>query len=132
MTNITVAIVFHSGRGHTARHAEAVRRGVANVDGASVLLLTSEEAQDRWGDLEQADAIIFGAPTHMGSASGKFKTFMDASSKPFFTGAWKDKIAAGFTKLCIQIWRQAFDLDAVRGAGGTTRNALGKSWIAAR
>jgi multimeric flavodoxin WrbA len=97
MTNITVAIVFHSGRGHTARQAEAVRRGVKKVGGASALFLTSEEAQDRWEDLERADAIIFGAPTYMGSASGEFKAFMDASSKPFFAGAWKDKIAAGFT-----------------------------------
>jgi NAD(P)H dehydrogenase (quinone) len=33
----------------------------------------------------------------MGSASGAFKSFMDASSGAFFKGAWKDKLAAGFT-----------------------------------
>ena len=48
-------------------------------------------------DLELADAIIFGAPTYMGSVSGPFKTFMDSTSKSYSTGAWKDKIAAGFT-----------------------------------
>ena len=33
----------------------------------------------------------------MGSASGPFKTFMDSTSKVFVSGAWRDKIAAGFT-----------------------------------
>jgi NAD(P)H dehydrogenase (quinone) len=94
---ITVAVLFHSGFGHTARQAEAVRRGIERVAGASALYLTSDEAQGRLDDLELADAIIFGAPTYMGSASGPFKTFMDSTSKAYATGAWKDKIAAGFT-----------------------------------
>ena len=78
---ITVAVLFHSGFGHTARQAEAVRRGIERVAGASVLYLTSDEAQGRLDDLELADAIIFGAPTYMGSVSGPFKTFMDSTSK---------------------------------------------------
>lgn len=92
-----VAIVFHSGYGHTARQAEAVRRGLEKVPGVSALYLTSEEAQTRWDDLARADAIIFGAPTYMGSVSGPFKAFMDSTSKVFVSGAWRDKIAAGFT-----------------------------------
>jgi NAD(P)H dehydrogenase (quinone) len=96
-TPVTVAVIFHSGFGHTARQAEAVRRGIERVAGASVLYLTSDEAQGRLDDLALADAIIFGAPTYMGSVSGPFKTFMDATSKTYATGAWKDKIAAGFT-----------------------------------
>ncbi len=94
---ITVAVLFHSGFGHTARQAEAVRRGIERVAGASALYLTSDEAQGRLDDLELADAIIFGAPTYMGGASGPFKTFMDSTSKSYARGAWKDKIAAGFT-----------------------------------
>jgi NAD(P)H dehydrogenase (quinone) len=89
----------HSGFGHTARQAEAVRRGIERVAGASALYLTSDEAQGRLDDLELADAIIFGAPTYMGSVSGPFKTFMDSTSKSYSTGAWKDKIAAGFTNI---------------------------------
>lgn len=96
-TRVLVAIVYHSGYGHTARQAEAVRRGVEQVPGAVTLHLTSDEAQKRWDDLAKADAIIFGAPTYMGSASGAFKTFMDATSQVFTSGAWRDKIAAGFT-----------------------------------
>lgn len=96
-TTVRVAIVYHSGFGHTAKQAEAVKRGVEKVTGASALFLTSEAAQSHWDQLKSSDAIIFGAPTYMGSASAKFKAFMDATSKPFFEGAWKDKIAAGFT-----------------------------------
>jgi len=40
---------------------------------------------------------VFGSPTYMGGASWQFKKFADASSKPWFGQAWKDKLAAGFT-----------------------------------
>ena len=33
----------------------------------------------------------------MGSVSWQFKKFADASSKPWFTQQWKNKLAAGFT-----------------------------------
>ena len=54
-----------------------------------------------WDDLAAADAIIFGAPTYMGGASGDFKKFADASSKPWSAQAWKDKIAGGFTNSAL-------------------------------
>lgn len=96
-----IAVVYHSGYGHTAVQAQAVVRGAQKVAGAEVTLLTSEEAQDL-ELLADADAIIFGSPTYMGSASGQFKTFMDASSKAWFTQDWKDKVAAGFTTSASQ------------------------------
>jgi NAD(P)H dehydrogenase (quinone) len=92
-----VAVVYHSGYGHTARQAEAVARGARGVPGTAVTLLTSDEAQKVWADLASADAIVFGAPTYMGSVSAQFKAFMDASSKVWMTQGWKDKLAAGFT-----------------------------------
>jgi NAD(P)H dehydrogenase (quinone) len=95
--SITVAVVYHSGRGHTARQAEAVTAGVQRVAGVQALLIPVGEVDAHWDELADADAIIFGAPTFMGSASAPFKAFMDESSKAFFTGAWKNKIAAGFT-----------------------------------
>ena len=94
---VNVVVVYHSGYGHTARQAEAVARGARSVAGAEVRVLTSDEAQKAWGELAAADAIVFGAPTYMGSLSAQFKAFMDASSKAWATQAWKDKIAAGFT-----------------------------------
>lgn len=99
MSNIRVAIVYHSGYGHTERQAEAVREGVGLVPGAEALLLSIEEAQRRWDDLAAAEAIIFGAPTYVGSVSAAFKGFQEASSHLVMTQGlkWKDKIAAGFT-----------------------------------
>ncbi|XXR84103.1 flavodoxin family protein [Sorangium sp. So ce394] len=96
---VRVAVVYHSGHGHTGRQAEAVRAGVQQVEGAEVLLLTVEEAQARWGDLASADAIVFGAPTYMASASAAFKAFQEASSRAVMARGfgWKDKVAAGFT-----------------------------------
>ncbi len=92
-----IAVVFHSGYGHTAKLAEWVQDGALRVPGTTVDLIKTEEADQHWDTLNRADAIIFGAPTYMASASAPFKAFMDASSKLWMKQAWKDKIAAGFT-----------------------------------
>jgi NAD(P)H dehydrogenase (quinone) len=99
MSSTRIAIVYHSGYGHTARQAEAVKQGVKQLPGTEALLLTVEEAQTRWEDLTAADAIIFGAPTYMASVSAQFKAFQDASSHAVMAKGfgWKDKLAAGFT-----------------------------------
>lgn len=99
MSNTRIAIVYHSGYGHTARQAEAVKAGVEQVAGAEALLLTVEEAQTRWDDLAVAEAIVFGAPTYMAGPSAPFKVFQEASSHAVLAKGcgWKDKIAAGFT-----------------------------------
>lgn len=102
-SNANIAIAFHSGFGHTRRQAEAVREGAAAIAGANAKLYAVDELSDAdWAELDAADAIIFGAPTYMGSASAKFKEFMDASSKRWFTQAWKNKIAGGFTTSASQ------------------------------
>lgn len=94
-----IAVVYHSGRGHTQRVAEAVNAGVGEMPGVEALLLTVEEARTRWDDLAAAEAIIFGCPTYMGGVSAAFKEFEEATSHPVFAKgfAWKDKLAAGFT-----------------------------------
>lgn len=94
-----VAIVYHSGFGHTARQAEAVARGAASVTGTDVSLLSVETlSDDLWETLDRADAIIFGTPTYMGSASAVFKTFAEATSSVWADNMrWRDKFAAGFT-----------------------------------
>lgn len=92
-----IAIVFHSGFGHTKVLAEQVKAGAEQVAGTQAQLIPVEEVDARWGDLEAADAIIFGSPTYMGNVSGPFKGFMDASSKAWLERKWQDKLAAGFT-----------------------------------
>jgi len=93
-----IAIVYHSGYGHTKKQAEAVHAGAAGVADTQASLIAVNEITDAgWAELDAADAIVFGAPTYMGGASGPFKMFADASSKAWFTQNWKNKIAGGFT-----------------------------------
>jgi multimeric flavodoxin WrbA len=96
-----IAIVYFSGYGHTAKQAEAVQQGAAGVAGAEVTVLRIDQdgnlPDGAWEVLAGADALIYGSPTYMGGPAWQFKKFADASSKPWFTSAWKDKVAAGFT-----------------------------------
>ena len=93
MSNIVV--VYHSGYGHTKRMAEAVAAGAQ----AQLVAIDAEGnlSEADWATLDQADAIIMGSPTYMGTVTWQFKKFADASSKAWFTQKWKDKIFAGFT-----------------------------------
>jgi len=90
-----IVVVYFSGYGHTRRMAESVAAGaqaaLVEVDAQG------DVSADGWSKLNEADAIIMGAPTYMGSVPWQFKKFADASSKQWFSQAWKDKIAAGFT-----------------------------------
>jgi NAD(P)H dehydrogenase (quinone) len=90
-----IAVVFHSGYGHTLRMAQSVAEGA----GAALVQIDAEGnvSDDGWATLNAADAIIMGSPTYMGSVSWQFKKFADATSKPWFSQAWKDKVFAGFT-----------------------------------
>jgi NAD(P)H dehydrogenase (quinone) len=92
-----IAIVHHSGYGHTARIAEHVRQGAESVPGVEATLVPVDQAGQHWDSLANADAIIFGSPTYMGGVSAPFKAFMDESSKVWAGQGWKDKLAAGFT-----------------------------------
>lgn len=96
---IRIAVVYHSGHGHTARLADAVRVGAEQISGADAVLLTVEDAERRWSDLAAAEAIIFGAPTYVAGASARFKAFQEATSKVVMANgfAWQGKVAAGFT-----------------------------------
>ncbi|MCI4646111.1 MAG: flavodoxin family protein [Hyphomonadaceae bacterium] len=96
----TIAIVYHSGYGHTAKVAEHVRSGL-EAAGAQAKLYTVDAFVDAetgpWDELAAADGIIFGSPTYMGSTSAAMAKFLELTSKAWFTDGWKDKIAAGFT-----------------------------------
>ncbi len=90
-----IVIVFHSGYGHTAKIAQAVAEG----SGGTLLAIDAEGnlPEGGWEQLQAASTIVFGSPTYMGGPSWQFKKFADATSKPWFTQQWKDKLAAGFT-----------------------------------
>ena len=90
-----IAIVHHSGYGHTAKIADAV----AATSGGQLLAIDAEDnlPAGGWEALAAAKLITFGSPAYMGMASWQFKKFADASSKAWFTLQWKDKLFAGFT-----------------------------------
>ena len=95
--NIQVAIAYHSGYGHTEVLANAVAAGVEKAGGVAQLVSVADLEKVDWSALDKADAIVFGSPTYMGSVSGQFKAFMDASAKIWFAQGWSSKLAAGFT-----------------------------------
>lgn len=89
-----VAIVYHSEKNRTREIAHEVGQGAASVNGTDVTIMSVSDVD--WKVLEQCDAIIFGAPTYMGSVSAQFKKFMDESGMIWMRHGWKDKLAAGF------------------------------------
>ncbi|MBO0806475.1 MAG: flavodoxin family protein [Nocardiopsaceae bacterium] len=98
MRPVRIAIACHGGRGHTARLATAVQAGADGVPGADVTHVPVEAiTTPQWHQLDAADAIIFGSPTYMGTASAAFHAFAEASGKRWFIRKWRDKVAAGFT-----------------------------------
>jgi NAD(P)H dehydrogenase (quinone) len=93
--SITIAVVYHSGYGHTKRIAEAVADGAA----ASLIAIDAEGniPDKEWETLNAAQAIIFGSPNYMGGPSWQFKKFADKSSQAWFEDRCKNKIFGGFT-----------------------------------
>ncbi|MCX4737961.1 flavodoxin family protein [Streptomyces antibioticus] len=93
----SVVIAYYSGFGHTDVLARAVERGAVEA-GAEVSLVPVDSISDeQWRLLDEADAIVFGSPTYMGSAAGKFHVFAESTSKRWASAAWRDKLGAGFT-----------------------------------
>ena len=92
--SVKVCIVFHSAYGHTEKVAQHIAQG-AEFAGAEVVMMPTSAVQ--WDALDEADIIIMGCPTYMGSLTADLKQFMEASSKRWLARAWQGKIAAGFT-----------------------------------
>ncbi|MBK2124864.1 flavodoxin family protein [Fangia hongkongensis] len=91
-----VAIVYFSGYGHTKKIAEHIKIGIEQLPNVYASLLSVDEIHDV-DALNDYEAIIFGAPTYMGSVPYQFKKFMDDASKIWLKQGWKNKLAAGFT-----------------------------------
>jgi len=98
---LLVLVVYYTMNGHTYRLAEAVAEGARQVEGADVALrrvpetLSEAELKRRGasaeakkvfdkvpvctpGELEEADAIIFGTPSYLGNMAGQMRIFLDS------------------------------------------------------
>jgi len=102
----TVSIIFFSGSGHTTKLAEAITKGAASVADVKTNLIAingDDITKGRYqndavfAQLNASDAIIFGSATYMGGPAGQFKAFADATAGQWFTSAWRDKLASGFS-----------------------------------
>jgi NAD(P)H dehydrogenase (quinone) len=92
-----IAIAYVSGRGHTRRLAEEIATELGAQECHVRLIDVEVMFKKDWDALDAADAIVMGAPTHMGSAAAAFKAFMDETGDIWARQGWCDKLAAGFT-----------------------------------
>ena len=102
----TVSIIYFSGSGHTTKLAEAITKGAASVADVKTNLIAingDDITKGRYqndavfAQLDASDAIIFGSATYMGGPAAQFKAFADATGAKWFTSAWRDKVASGFS-----------------------------------
>jgi len=117
--SVKVAVIYYSATGTTYRLAQAVEEG-ARAAGAEVRLrkvhelapekavnsnegwaenvrATQQVAEATTGDLEWADAIIFGTPTRYGLPTAQLKQFIDQTGKLWAEGALVNKVCSSFT-----------------------------------
>ncbi len=119
-----ITVVFYSAYGHTYTMAEAVAEGVREVKGAEaivkrvpetlppdVLKATGIDQASKiyahvpiaaLGDLEKADAVIFGTPTRFGNMTAQMRAFMDSLSPLWTSGALVGKPGSVFTSSATQ------------------------------
>lgn len=119
----SIAIVYYSASGTTHSLAEAIQYGINTLNSNThrsdstsnsteskhnvvvhTYRILPEHIQggrflelDMLASISQADGIIFGSPTYMGSVAAQFKAFIDATSSIWAEGGWTNKIAAAFT-----------------------------------
>lgn len=118
-TSVKAAVIYYSATGTVHTLALAAAEG-AEKAGAEVRLRqvaetaprAAIEARPEWarhrgetadvpeaaiGDLEWADAVLFGTPTRFGTASAQLKAFIDATGPVWVAGGLADKVYSAFT-----------------------------------
>lgn len=95
VSNVSIAVIFHSNYGHTKRVAEAIVKGAHQQLPESQAKVVDVHDVD-WDYLDQADLLVFGSAVYMGSVTAEFKTFMDETSKRWYHRVWEGKWAAAF------------------------------------
>ncbi|MEM7598489.1 MAG: NAD(P)H-dependent oxidoreductase [Pseudomonadota bacterium] len=88
-----IAIPYFTGMGHTRVLAEAIADGAGQARLIDVEKITDAD----WAALDAAEAIVFGAPTYMGSVAARYEMFLEVASERWLDNGWTDKLAAGFT-----------------------------------
>ncbi|MFK7938857.1 MAG: flavodoxin family protein [Roseovarius sp.] len=93
MTQPLIAIPYFTGSGHTRVLAQAIASGAPNTALIDVTAMTETD----WRTLNDAQAILFGSPTYMGSTAARYDHFLEEAADLWTDLPWRDKIAGGFT-----------------------------------
>lgn len=100
----SIALIYFSATGNTARLAEAVGQGArGTVEVFEFRITGADIVNGRFRNeaamalVDGAAAVIFGSPTFMGGPAAEFKAFADATSARWGGQRWRNKVAAGFT-----------------------------------
>jgi len=115
-----VLVVYYSSYGHIEAMAYAQAEGVARVPKAQVIVkrvaeLCPHEVAQSAGfkldqkaplaapeELEQYDAIIFGAPTRFGNMAAQMRNFLDQTGPQWARGALVGKVGSVFCSSASQ------------------------------
>lgn len=125
MASPTIAVIYYTGSGHTRVLAEAVANAAATSGGNTELLRVNELSEASWNYLDEADAIVFGAPTYMGSAPSAFHAFAEQTAGRWATQSWHNKLGAGFTNAACK----AGDKNSTLDYFATLAAQHGMNWI---
>ena len=93
----SIAVCYHSGKGHTAAIAKEVASGALSVNRVDAFVCDVTVKPIPWQRLFGCDAILFGCPTYFGGISAEMKAFLDETDAFWRDMRWRDKIAGGFT-----------------------------------
>ena len=99
-----IAVIYFSATRVTAKLAEAVHSGAAEVASVVTRQITAAdivggrfENKETLRVADAADGFAFGSPTYMGGPAAQFKAFADATGDRWTQQRWASKVAAGFT-----------------------------------
>lgn len=93
----TIALPYYSGAGHTAQLADAIATGAGQGDATAHCIDIESITDTDWSLLDGAQAIVFGAPTYMGSVPARYGIFLEKAGERWMEQGWQDKVAGGFT-----------------------------------
>lgn len=92
-----IAIIYHSGQGHTQFIAQQIQLGAAQIANIEVSLYAAEQLLSQPEKLIQFDGLIWGTPTYLGGVSASLKQLMDATGGLWRQQKLRGKLAAAFT-----------------------------------
>lgn len=94
---LTIALPYYSGAGHTAQLAQSIATGARSGQATAHCIDVEAMTDKDWATLDKAQAILFGAPTYMGSVAARYGSFLEEAGERWMDQGWQNKLAGGFT-----------------------------------